>query len=38
VNIKLGRPPIEFFFAAQGYKKITMEELTELEESTAKGN
>ena len=38
VNIKLGRPPVEFFSQPKGYKKITMEELAELEDGTAKEN
>ena len=33
VNIKLGRPPAEFFSQPKGYKKITIEELAEIEES-----
>ncbi|MDY9921321.1 MAG: hypothetical protein U2P59_05805 [Synergistota bacterium] len=32
VNIKLGRPPAEFFSQPKGYKKITAEELAEIEE------
>ncbi len=31
VNIKLGRPPAEFFSQPKGYKKITMEDLAEIE-------
>lgn len=31
VNIKLGRPPVEFFSKPKGYKKITIEELAEIE-------
>ena len=38
VNIKLGRPPAEFFSQPKGYKKITMEDLAELEDGTAKEN
>lgn len=33
VNIKLGRPPAEFFSQPKGYKKISVEELAEIEES-----
>lgn len=32
VNIKLGRPPLEIFAQPKGYKKITIEELAEIEE------
>ena len=32
VNIKLGRPPVEIFSEPKGYKKITIEELAEIEE------
>lgn len=35
VNIKLGRPPAEFFSEPRGYKKITVEELAEIEESNS---
>ena len=38
LNIKMGRPPVEFFSQPKGYKKITMEELAGLEESPAKEN
>lgn len=38
VSIKLGRPPVEFFSQPKGYKKITMEELSEIEDSTVKEN
>ena len=38
VSIKLGRPPVEFFSQPKGYKKITMEELSEIEDSTDKEN
>ena len=38
LNIKMGRPPVEFFSEPKGYKKITMEELARLEDSTAKEN
>ena len=38
LNIKMGRPPVEFFSQPKGYKKITMEELPGLEESTSKEN
>ena len=31
VNIKLGRPPVEIFYEPKGYKKITIEELAEIE-------
>jgi hypothetical protein len=33
VNIKLGRPPAEFFSQPKGYKKITAEDLAEIEEN-----
>jgi hypothetical protein len=32
LNIKMGRPPVEFFSQPKGYKKITMEELAGLED------
>lgn len=32
VNIKLGKPPIEIFSEPKGYKKITIDELTKIEE------
>lgn len=35
VNIKLGRPPAEVFSQPKGYKKITVEELAEIEESNS---
>ncbi|MEA4873007.1 MAG: hypothetical protein VB076_09395 [Synergistaceae bacterium] len=35
VNIKLGRPPAEFFSEPRGYKKITVEELAEIEENNS---
>ncbi len=38
LNIKMGRPPVEFFSQPKGYKKITMEELAGLEESPANEN
>lgn len=37
INIKPGRPPVEFFSKPKGYKKITMEELAKIEKGTDPG-